>query len=484
MNDLQNKLLGGYAAVRITNKEQFEQIIEWLAIKNCFLANKEPVSKMNYPGDAVFVLYRADDGFIWWAPVSDVDINKYQLVDVNQLELVNDKKIIEANATVINEVVEINEKALTLTTNDKPAGTMIDSNIKNLLKLIPAIEAKANVIVDENNYKTFVAKNTGTVPTLRKYAKNLKVKKGEIKSRYMESFENFEKDVDKVINALENTAKKIADNVDVFEQKRRDELRKEREGEINKLKAILIEKKMISKKYADKFVFEEKWLNVSCTKKKFQEEAENQFNSLIEKEKIDKQNLEMIERTIMNQCSLLQIDESTISRDKYVQMLNNGVGLGDVVSAITTEINAIKKNADAVLEYQKKRNQEQLESQKKEATLQHQKEIEAIKKQQAQNINSEDEYENFYRGDEIIAKANDKYVVTEIKGTPEKYLGKKWTKTFEFTGDLASLQMLNRYMDFLKQTKEFDFKQVDIITKLLADPNTGAVGKYNVKEVN
>lgn len=217
MNDLQNKLLGGYAAVRITNKEQFEQIIEWLAIKNCFLANKEPVSKMNYPGDAVFVLYRADDGFIWWAPVSDVDINKYQLVDVNQLELVNDKKIIEANATVINEVVEINEKALTLTTNDKPAGTMIDSNIKNLLKLIPAIEAKANVIVDENNYKTFVAKNTGTVPTLRKYAKNLKVKKGEIKSRYMESFENFEKDVDKVINALENTAKKIADNVDVFE---------------------------------------------------------------------------------------------------------------------------------------------------------------------------------------------------------------------------------------------------------------------------
>ena len=215
-----------------------------------------------------------------------------------------------------------------------------------------------------------------------------------------------------------------------------------------------------------------------------QKEAMKGIKDLIEKEKIDKQNLEMIERTIMNQCSLLQIDESTISRDKYVQMLNNGVGLGDVVSAITTEINAIKKNADAVLEYQKKRNQKQLESQKKEATLQHQKEIEAIKKQQAQNINSEDEYENFYRGDEIIAKANDKYVVTEIKRTPEKYLGKKWTKTFEFTGDLASLQMLNRYMDFLKQTKEFDFKQVDIITKLLADPNTGAVGKYNVKEVN
>ena len=42
MNDLQNKLLGGYAAVRIAGKEEFEKVIEWLAIKNCFLANKEP----------------------------------------------------------------------------------------------------------------------------------------------------------------------------------------------------------------------------------------------------------------------------------------------------------------------------------------------------------------------------------------------------------------------------------------------------------
>ena len=116
MNDLQNKLLGGYAAVRIAGKEEFEKVIEWLAIKNCFLANKEPVSKMNYPGDAIFVLYRADDGFIWWAPVADIDTNTYQLVDVKQLELnlIDDQKIIEANATVTGEIVELNEKALTL----------------------------------------------------------------------------------------------------------------------------------------------------------------------------------------------------------------------------------------------------------------------------------------------------------------------------------------------------------------------------------
>ena len=39
-------------------------------------------------------------------------------------------------------------------------------------------------------------------------------------------------------------------------------------------------------------------------------------------------------------------------------------------------------------------------------------------------------------------------------------------------------------MDFLKQSKEFDFKEVKIIEKELAEPVTGAVSKYNVKEIN
>ena len=44
--------------------------------------------------------------------------------------------------------------------------------------------------------------------------------------------------------------------------------------------------------------------------------------------------------------------------------------------------------------------------------------------------------------------------------------------------------MLNRYMEFLKQSKEFDFNEVKMIEKELAEPETGAVSKYNVKEIN
>ena len=490
MNDLQNKLLGGYAAVRIAGKEEFEKVVEWLAIKNCFLANKEPVSKMNYPGDAIFVLYRADDGFIWWAPVADIDTNKYQLVDVKQLELnlIDDQKIIEANATVTGEVVELNEKALTLVTNTKPEGATIDSNVDSLVALIPVIKAKANVVVTEDNYKSFVAKGTGVVPELRKWAKAIDDERKRSKKVYMDSFDTYENKVKSVVEALNTTAQKIANDVDVYIQEQKNKLRKEREGDIEALKKIMISKKIISKEYADKFIFDEKWLNVSCSKKKFQTEAEKQFSDLIEQEKLDKQNMELIESTIVNTCAMVGVDEKLISREKYRLRVVIGENLGNITKDITDEIKGLKNQAEALkvqANQEENLQKERFEKQQREAESRHQQEIEALKKraQQAPIETSENE-QIFKRGDEIIAKTTGKYVVTEIKETPEKFNGKTWTKTFEFTGDLASLQMLNRYMDFLKQSKEFDFKEVKIIEKELAEPVTGAVSKYNVKEIN
>ena len=195
MDEMQSKLLGGYAAVRINNQDEFKKVIEFLAIKNCFLANKEPVTKMNYPGDLVFALYRADDGFIWWGQIADIDTKKYQLVDVKNLGLeeVNDQTILEANATVIEEVDDVNESNMTLVVTDKPENSTIPSNIDELVALIPTIEAKANVVVTAENYKSFTAKGTGIVPELRRYAKNIKDKKKKLKDSYMKSFDEFSK---------------------------------------------------------------------------------------------------------------------------------------------------------------------------------------------------------------------------------------------------------------------------------------------------
>ena len=503
MNEFQSGLLNELVAVKITTKEEFDKVINFLSINNCFLVNGEPVVKLTYPGDKAFVILKQDNA-IFWQPANQELDERYKVVNVIEFfRPTEEEKVVEAKAEVIEDEVAINEKNLTIVIDLPPNGGFIESNADDLLKLIPAIKAKAGVVVDETNYKDFVKKGEGMVPLYRKYAKKLNVKLIDNRKRYMEEFITFESKIKKVINALNETADTVAENVDVFVQKQKETLRKERQAAIDQLKEVLISRKMISKEYADQFVFDEKWLNASTSKKKFEEQVEAQFNALMEKEKNDKLNLEMVEKTIINACLIANVDEKLISREKYQALLNTE-GLPKVTEMITDEVDNIKKQSQAVAqqkeaelqhqkeEFEKKQKEAELQHQKeefekkqKEAELQHQKELEAVKKQASQTVENQPKYTPVKRGEETIANVNDKYIVTEIKQTPEKFQGRTWKKTFEFEGDLAALQMLNRYMDVIKNINPtFSFGEVKLTEKELSDPQTGAINKYNVKEIN
>ena len=487
MNEFQSGLLNELVAVKITTKEEFEKVINFLSINNCFLVNGELVVKLTYPGDKAFVILKQDNA-IFWQPANQVLDERYKVVSVIEFfRPTEEEKVVEAKAEVIEDEVAINEKNLTIVIDLPPNGGFIESNADDLLKLIPAIKAKAGVVVDETNYKDFVKKGEGMVPLYRKYAKKLNVKLIDNRKRYMEEFITFESKIKKVINALNETADTVAENVDVFVQKQKEALRKERQGAIDQLKEVLISRKMISKEYADQFVFDEKWLNASTSKKKFEEQVEAQFNALMEKEKNDKLNLEMVEKTIINACLIANVDEKFVSREKYQDLLNTE-GLPKVTEMITDEVDNIKKQSQAVAQQKEaelQHQKEEFEKKQKEAELQHQKELEAVKKQASQTVENQPKYTPIKRGEETIANVNDKYIVTEIKQTPEKFQGKKWKKTFEFEGDLAALQMLNRYMDVIKSINPtFSFGEVKLVEKELSNPQTGSIDKYNVKEVN
>jgi hypothetical protein len=487
MNEFQSGLLNELVAVKITTKEEFDKVINFLSINNCFLVNGEPVVKLTYPGDKAFVILKQDNA-IFWQPANQVLDERYEVVSVIEFfRPTEEEKVVEAKAEVIEDEVAINEKNLTIVIDLPPNGGFIESNADDLLKLIPAIKAKAGVVVDETNYKDFVKKGEGMVPLYRKYAKKLNVKLIDNRKRYMEEFITFESKIKKVINALNETADTVAENVDVFVQKQKEALRKERQAAIDQLKEVLISRKMISKEYADQFVFDEKWLNASTSKKKFEEQVEAQFNALMEKEKNDKLNLEMIEKTITNACLIANVDKKLISREKYQALLNTE-GLPKVTEMITDEVDNIKKQSQAVAQQKEaelQHQKEEFKKKQKEAELQHQKELEAVKKQASQTVENQPKYTPIKRGDETIANVNDKYIVTEIKQTPEKFQGRTWKKTFEFEGDLAALQMLNRYMDVIKNINpSFSFGEVKLTEKELSDPQTGAINKYNVKEIN
>lgn len=473
MNEFQTGLLNELVAVKITTKEEFEKVINFLSINNCFLVNGEPVVKLTYPGDKAFVILKQDNA-IFWQPANQILDERYRVVSVIEFfRPAEEEKVVEAKAEVIEEHVDIDEKHLSLEVQKRPANEAIVSNIDEMVKLIPAIEAKKGVVVDEKNFKDFVKAKTGMVPLYRSYAKKLETERKAVKKAYIEPYQEFEAKVNKVVKALNDTASVVAENVDVFVQKQKEALRKERQAAIDQLKEVLISRKMLSKEYADQFVFDEKWLNASTSKKKFEEQVEAQFNALMEKEKNDKLNLEMVEKTIINACLIANIDEKLISREKYQALLNTE-GLPKVTEMITDEVDNIKKQSQAV-------------AKQKEVELQHQKELEEVKKQAIHSAEEavQPKYTPIKRGEETIANVNDKYVVTEIKQTPEKYQGQKWKRTFEFEGDLAALQMLNRYMDVIKSINPtFSFGEVKLTEKELSDPQTGVVNKYNVKEIN
>lgn len=489
MNEFQSGLLNELVAVKITTKEEFEKVINFLSINNCFLVNGEPVVKLTYPGNKAFVILKQDNA-IFWQPANQVLDERYRVVSVIEFfRPTEEEKVVEAKAEVIEEHVDIDEKHLSLEVQKRPANEAIVSNIDEIVKLIPAIEAKKGVVVDEKNYKDFVKAKTGMVPLYRSYAKKLENERKTVKKAYIEPYQEFEAKVNKVVKALNDTASVVAENVDVYVKEQKEALRKERQAAIDQLKEVLISRKMISKEYADQFVFDEKWLNASTSKKKFEEQVEAQFNALMEKEKNDKLNLEMIEKTITNACLIANVDEKLISREKYQALLNTE-GLPKVTEMITDEVDNIKKQSQAVAQQKEaelQHQKEEFEKKQKEAEIQHQKELEEAKKQAIHSAKEavQPKYTPIKRGDETIANVNDKYIVTEIKETDPKFKGRTWKKAFEFEGDLAALQMLNRYMDVIKSINPtFNFGEVKLTEKELSDPQTGVVNKYNVKEIN
>ena len=489
MNELQQGLLQEFVAVSISTKEDFDKVINFLSINNCFLSNGEPVIKLPYPGNQPITILMQNK-IVYWQTASQTIDPRYKVVNtIEFFRQADEEKVIEAKAEIIDEQVNIDEKHLSLEVQKRPANEAIVSNIDDIVKLIPAIEAKKGVVVDESNYKDFVKKGEGMVPLYRNYAKNLDNERKALKKAYMEPLKDFEEKVGSVVKALNETADTVAENVDVYVEKQKDALRKEYQTAIDQLKKALISKGMLSQEYADQFVFDEKWLNTSTSKKKFKEQVEAQFNSLMEKEKNYKLNLEMVEKTITNACHIANVDEKLISREKYQSLLKTE-GLPKVTEMITDEVDNIKKQSQAVAkqkEVELQHQKEEFEKKQKEVELQHQKELEQARKQA---IHSADEatqpkYTPIKRGDETIANVNDKYVVTEIKQTPPKFEGQKWKRTFEFKGDLAALQMLNRYMDVIKKINPtFSFGEVKLTEKELSDPQTGLINKYNVKEVN
>ena len=450
MNTLQNEFLGCMCAVRISKEEEFNKLKDWMSVNNLFLLGNEPVSKMKYPGDMYFGIARDPESMlVYWSPIVEINEKEYRIVSLK--DFFDDEKVIDTAAKEVSEIVEVTKEMLSLEVVQKPSGNAVESNIDKLVGFIPSIYAKKNVIVTKENYKDFTKKGEGLVPMYRKQAKELKDQFKAVKEAYIRPFNEFADKFKMVVDALESTAQEVDNNCKVFENERKEALRKERMETIEQLKSFLIGKNMISKEYADKFVFDDKWLNSTCSLKKFKEEVEKQFQELINKESIAKQNIDMVEKTIVNQCQLSGLDHTTVNRDKYISMINDGKNLGDVVTLISTEIEAIKKNTEAAV----KKAKDDSEKEKQRALDEQQRQFEAKQKaheesQSMKYVDSKNRVHTIEKTGEVYAVSSDDAIKIKrqpMKGDPNKIYSYQYT----FEGDCAAIMTFNRFLKALSE---------------------------------
>ena len=295
---------------------------------------------------------------------------------------------------------------------------------------------------------------------------NRRALKKKLKDSYMSAFEDFSKKTDMVIDALETTAKEINDNVNVYVEQKKDADRKEKTAKIEELKAVLIDKDMLSKEFADKFVFDERWLNVSCSNKKFMEEVDKQFQELIEQQNIEKQNAAMVESTIVNTCNLAGIDEKLVKRDKYLILLKAGQSLAEITKMITDDINALKNQKEAIVEAQKREDalrEERFKKQQEEAEKRHQEELKQVSGNNlaaAPNTNATVLVDE--KTGEVYAKANDKAITVAIQEAPAKVPEDKiFAYTYRFEGNCKAILTFNKCLKALSKVfKSFKYMEV------------------------
>lgn len=417
---LQNEFLSGITAIRIDTAEDFEKFKKWMSINNLFLENGEPVVKMKCNALKTSGIARDVNSMaIFWSRINDLISMNYSIHSVNDFftpdEEPKQEQVIEAEIKVISEETEVTNDMLALQINDKPQGNPIVSNIDHIVALIPAIKKKQHLVVTESNYKELTKKGGGIIPTYRKHATELKKQLSTIKKSYLKPYEEFETKAKDVINALNETANVLSSECDEFEKKRREELKQERLKEIQRLKSKMLEERKLSQWSADLFVFDDRWLNVTCSHKKFIEEAQKQLDDLAQKEQIKKQNYEFIENTIVNQCQLTGIDEKTVKREKYLMMLNQGINLGDITTSITNDIEMAKKNIQYAVEQESK----------KKAHIDK-------------------------KTGEVYAVSGDNTINVKIQ-PHQGEAGKIYSYTFDFQGDFSSILTLNRFMQVLSE---------------------------------
>lgn len=427
---LKEELLNGTVAVRISNEDDFDKVINFLSMNNCFTGGGEPVKRMKYPGDGMTIaIFKGKNNLFGWTTVFGAP-SDLKLVDYKELDDQH-KEVIEAQHQVVDEVSVPTFKVGTIV----PA-KIEGCNIEELRdKALPIIEKYKKTVVTADNYKEIKSLCT----RLNSSSKDINDFKKEVKNTAGEPIAKFEKTAMEIVNAYKDAVKVLKDQITVFEEKEKQNQKNKIINEmINPLMAMAIDNKMIPKDYKDKFVFDDKWLLKKTTKTDLQTGINNELNRLVAVYQQEQKDVEFIKSAIETQTKAAGI-ENTLDINKFIKMLKNGIEVGEVMKSLTDEIQSIVRNVKIATE----------KAIKEQAPVEPKVEKNAVEEEKPQE---QGEIIADEKTGEVFAKVINDTIAIKKQATPPKVPEDKiYSYTYTFSGNCSAILTLNKFLKVLSR---------------------------------
>lgn len=449
--------IDGKIAVITYQEEEFNRIKEYLSINNMFLQNGEPVSKMKFSGVPSIVFVKQN--IVHHKPFNEVNEEtlsrciKYQSVakDIEDTIVPNaevpapqqqkeqqftpayDSQPIDAVVEEKEEVV--NEVSIDVELKADAEVAEITSNIKEFKEnVIPKIQERAKLVITRDNIK--FAKDE--IAKLNKNKKLMKEDCSNLKLKILSNFNEYEKEIKEVEKVIDNVVSTMKSSIIVFEEEDLKLRKKEKETYIHEQldKAI---QEGLPKEFAGRFEGNKKWWeNKTYQVTKFKQEVEAEINRL--KEAYDRliKSHESIKSFIEVQCKSAGIEP--LDSANYINFLDNGSDIADVMNAVTRDIQNIQFNIERA----------------KNKALEEQKAKEQQFVEQSQNVAPRSVISNTEVSkqdkDAIQRPAYDTpRIIQPLSETPKPHEGDKYEYTFKIAGDFGIIKTVSEFLSKLTE---------------------------------
>lgn len=448
--------IDGKIAVITYQEEEFNRIKEYLSINNMFLQNGEPVSKMKFSGVPSIVFVKQN--IIHSKPFNEVNEEtlsrciKYQSVakDIEDVVVPSveesvpqqeqsftpayDTQPIDAVAEEKEEVV--NEVSIDVELKADAEVAEITSNIKEFKEnVIPKIQERAKLVITRDNIK--FAKDE--MAKLNKNKKLMKEDCSNLKLKILSNFNEYEKEIKEVEKVIDNVVSTMKSSIATFELEDLEARRKEKAEYVNKQLEKAIQEGL-PKEYANHFMFNKKWWeNKTYQVTKFKQEVEAEINRL--KEAYDRliKSHESIKSFIEVQCKSAGIEP--LDSANYINFLDNGSDIADVMNAVTRDIQNIQLNIERA----------------KNKALEEQKAKEQQFVEQSQNVAPRSIISNteVSKQDKEVAQeeiqSDAPRIIQALAETPKPHEGDKYEYTFKIAGDFGIIKTVSEFLSKLTE---------------------------------